>query len=344
MQVYPNRFEQELSHQLKPCYLLFGDEPQQKFEMIDALRRRAKEAGFTERTVLVADSTFNWQQLTEATQTLSLFSSQQLIELELPTGKPGKEGSQVLQSIASTLDADLILLVHGPRIGKDVQRGKWFKALDEIGVHSICYPLEDKQLLNWIQQTLLKYGLDSDPTCVKMLADMCEGNLLAAKQEIEKLALIYPNQKITSDQVEGAIVDQSRFNIFQLIDVMLAGEQSRCIKMLYRLESEGLEPNIVIWALIREWQTLSKLKSLQIKSEPINWMRMGIWKNRQSVYTAALNRLTAADLNRIRGAIENADLAFKQNVVVRPFIKLAHLCMLFMGVTVDSIPVIEDLS
>ncbi|MBU2977021.1 DNA polymerase III subunit delta [Alteromonas sp. C1M14] len=344
MQVYPNRFEQELSRQLKPCYLLFGDEPQQKFEMIDALRLKAKDAGFTERTVLVADNTFNWHQLVEATQALSLFSSQQLIELELPTGKPGKEGSQVLQTVASSLSDDLLLLIHGPRIGKDVQRSKWFKALDAIGVHSLCYPLEDKQLSNWIQQTLNKYGLQSDPTCVKMLADMCEGNLLAAKQEIEKLALIYPNQRLSSDQVEAAMVDQSRFNIFQLIDVMLAGEQSRCIKMLYRLESEGLEPNIVIWAFIREWQTLTKLQSLQLNHEPINWMRMGIWKNRQSVYQAALGRLTPEALKAIRGHIERADLAFKQNVVVHPFIKLAHLCMLFMGVPVNTIPVIEDLN
>lgn len=332
MQVYPNRFEAQINQGLTGCYLVFGDEPQQKFEIIESVRQHAQNAGFTERTVLVADKEFNWGSLIEATQTLSLFSSQQYIELELPTGKPGTEGSKVLQDVASTLGPDTLLLVHGPRIGKDVQKAKWFTALDKAGVHVICYPLEGQQLSAWIDQRLKAQNLSTTAAGIRLIADFCEGNMLAAKQEIDKLALLHPNSVLSETQLEAAMVDQSRFNVFQLIDVMLSGEQQRCVKMLYRLESEGIEPNIVIWALIREWQTLWNLHQQQKQGLTINWQRHGIWRNRQGVYQAALSRLSEQQLSQIREQLQHADLAFKQSVVARPFVKLCHLCMLFMGV------------
>ncbi|MEW9796733.1 DNA polymerase III subunit delta [Alteromonas sp. CYL-A6] len=338
MQIYPNRFADELKKGLKPCYLIFGDEPQQKFEMIDALRQRAREDGFDERTVLVADSGFSWNTLLEATQTLSLFSARQLIELELPTGKPGTEGSKALQEVADTLSSDTLLVIHGPKIGKDVQKGKWFKVLDGIGAHSLCYPLEGKSLSTWIQQSLNQNNIRTSPAGVRMIADFCEGNLLAAKQEIEKLALQYPGQEISEQQLEEAIVDQSRFNVFQLVDVMLQGDAQRCIRMLYRLESEGLEPNIVIWALIREWQTLTSLKAAAAEGQPVQWQRFGIWKNRQAGYQQALNRLSDAQLAHIRDALSRADQAFKQQTVMRPYVELCHLCMLFLGMPLTTLP------
>lgn len=343
MQIYPNRFEAELDKGLKPCYLLFGDEPQQKFSMIEAVREKARAQGFTERKVFVADSGFNWSQLIEATQSLSLFASQQIIELELPTGKPGTDGSQTLQSVAANLGNDILLLIHGPRIGKDVQKAKWFKVLDDTGIHSICYALEGNNLHTWIQQTMQKAGLNGDTACVRMIADMCEGNMLAAHQEIQKLSLVYAGQAITPEQVEAAIVDQSRFNVFQLVDVMLNGDRQRCIRMLYRLESEGIEPNILIWALIREWQTLSQLHEVRSSGQPVQWMKFGIWKNRQGCYQSALSRLSAAQLDHIREALEQADFAFKQNTVERPYIKLAHLCMLFMGIELNGLTLMPDL-
>ena len=332
MQVYPNKFESELKQGLKPCYLLFGDEPQQKFSMVNALRAKARQNGFDERTVLVADKEFNWNQLYEVTQSLSLFSNAQLVELELPSGKPGTEGSKALQEIAPLLGPDTLLLVHGPKIGKDIQKAKWFKALDAIGVFSICYPLEGKQLHSWIAQTLKAFDLHADQSCVQLIADFTEGNMMAAYQEMEKLALVYAGQTIERAQMESIIVDQSRFTVFQMVDVMLGGDQQRCIKMLYRLESEGIEPTIVVWALAREWQLLWKLKKQLSQGEQIQWQRHGIWRNRQPAYQAALNRLSLPQLEQIRDQVRDADIAFKQNQVIRPYVKLAHLCLLFTGV------------
>lgn len=331
MQVYPNRFENEIAGPLKPCYMLFGDEPHQKLSMLQAVRRRAREQGFDERTVFVADKDFSWTQLIEATQTLSLFSSAQIIELELPTGKPGTEGSKILQDVAPSLGQDVLLVVHGPKIGKDVQRAKWFKALDEIGVFSLAYPLEGKQLDAWLKQTLNAFSLSADADVTHLIAEFTEGNMLAAYQEIEKLALVYQGQHLNRQQVEAVIVDQSRFNVFQLVDVMLSGDQQRCVKMLYRLESEGIEPTIVLWALAREWQLLWKLKQMLNRHETIQWQRHGIWRNRQAGYQAALSRLSVASLAALRDQLRDADIAFKQNRVVRPYVKLCHLALLFMG-------------
>ena len=341
MQVYPNRFADTLAAGLKPCYLIFGDEPQQKFEIIDALRTKAKQNGVDERTVLVADGEFSWHTLLETTQTMSLFSDRQLIELELPTGKPGAEGSKVLQQIAPTLGEDTLLIVHGPKIGKDVQKSKWFKVLDEHGIHSLCYPLEGKPLMAWINNQLNQSGVQVSQSGARLIADFCEGNLLAAKQEIDKLALQYGNQHIDDDTLEYAIVDQSRYNVFQLIDVMLEGNAQRCVRMLYRLESEGLEPNIVIWALIREWQTLTNLLAARESQQSIQWQRFGIWRNRQGYYENALQRLDKTTLSHIRDALMAADHSFKQESIARPYVKLCHLCMLFLGMPLTSLPLTE---
>ena len=174
-----------------------------------------------------------------------------------------------------------------------------------------------------------------------MIADFCEGNMLAAKQEIDKLALLYPHQSISDEQIEQAMVDQSRFNVFQLVDVMLSGDSTRCIKMLYRLESEGVEPNIIIWALIREWEQLWKLKLAQQSGAPIQWQKFGIWRNRQGFYQSALNRLSVAQLEDIQKALTQSDHAFKQNVIARPYVEMCHLCMMFMGMDLREIPLLQ---
>ncbi|WP_269519544.1 DNA polymerase III subunit delta [Alteromonas sp. BMJM2] len=341
MQIYPNQFRQDIKKGLRPCYLVFGDEPQQKFDVIEQIRAQAKLKGFDERTTLVADTGFSWNQLLEATQSMSLFSSQQFIELELPTGKPGTEGSKMLQEVAAKLNPDMLLLIHGPKIGKDVQRGKWFKVLDEIGASTLCYPLEGRQLSTWINQQLTSHQLSVSPNGAKMISDFCEGNLLAAKQEIDKLALLYPHQSVTDEQIERAMVDQSRYSVFQLVDVMLNGESTRCIKMLYRLESEGLEPNIIIWALVREWEQLWNLKTAEQQGQPIQWQKFGIWRNKQAIYQNAMQRLSLQQLEGIQHALSQADLAFKQQVISRPYVKLCHLCMMFMGINLVNIPFLD---
>ncbi|WP_026375140.1 DNA polymerase III subunit delta [Aestuariibacter salexigens] len=337
MQVYPNRLEESLHAGLKPVYLIFGDEPQQKLEAIQRVRDAARQQGFDERQSLVADKEFQWHSLTEATQTLSLFSARQLIELELPSAKPGTEGAKTLTEFASNTNPDTLLIVHGTRAGKDVQSTKWFKSLDKQGVFVPCYPLEGNQLQQWIAQRCRTAGLNVDQAVCKLLADFCEGNMLAASQEIEKLALLFADKPADVEAVQHALVDQSRFNVFQLIDVLLSGDAQKAVKMLCRLESEGLEPTIISWALLREWQTLYEIKLEMQKGNNVNWMRHRIWKNRQPIVQAALRRLSMTHLQSMLKKLQVLDSQLKSQPPARPFIELCHCCLLFIPVQLDDI-------
>ena len=336
MQVYPNRLESTLKQQLLPCYLVFGDEPQQKLEAMSLIRQFALSKGFDERISLIADSSFQWSELVAAGQSMSLFASKQLIELELPTGKPGVEGSKALAEFSDQLHEDLMLVVHGPKIGKDVQKAKWFKSLDNIGAHILCYPLEGNALYAWLRGYCQTMGINLDAQAIQELASYCQGNMLAAKQEVEKLALLYPGASVTVEQLRKVVVDQSRYNVFQLMDAILQGNADQVVYTLLRLESEGIEANIIIWALIKEWQLLWQLRKIADDQQAIQWQKFGIWRNRQSLYQHALQRLTMADLIQIQQQLQHADLIFKQQVVARPYVKLCHLSLLFVGLPLAS--------
>jgi DNA polymerase III subunit delta len=344
MQIYPNRLQSAVEKKLAPFYMIFGDEPQQKLEAIQSIRNIALTQGFDERQSLTVDNQFNWDSLVEATQTLSLFSSKQFIELELPTGKPGTEGSKVLSLLAAQGSEDVLLVIHGAKIGKDVQSSKWFKQLDKMGVYVPCYPLEGSQLQQWLTQQMQTEGLQASKAICQLLADFCEGNLLAAKQEIQKLALLYPKGDPSLEQVELAVVDQSRFTVFHLVDVLLAGDAQKALKMLYRLESEGIEPTIIVWALSREWQTLQALLFAQNAGEPLNWNQHRIWGNRQALYASALKRLDLAQLHALQKKLTTIDFAIKQSQILRPYVELCHLCLMFIPYKLDGLPLDYGLS
>ncbi|MFQ3249844.1 MAG: DNA polymerase-3 subunit delta [Glaciecola sp.] len=341
MQVYPNRFDQHIKQQgLAPFMLIFGDEPQQKLDMIDSIRNLAKSQGFDERQTLVADSDFSWSQLIDATQSMSLFSDKQYIELTLPTGKPGAEGSKVLSAIAENPSPDTLIVIQGPKIGKDVQKAKWFKALDKEGLFSICYPLEGRPLVQWIEQRCRALNVNINPAGVNLLADFSEGNLLAAKQEIEKLALMYADngQQVDEKTLAAGMVDQSRFTVFQFVDDLLAGDIQKAIKILYRLESEGVEPNIVLWNLIKEAQTLAECQAMQSLEGNINFNKLRIWQNKQVLYKNALRRLSPKHVNILNQHLQQADLILKSETTARPYILLSHLALLFLPAPLENMP------
>ncbi|KXI30592.1 DNA polymerase III subunit delta [Paraglaciecola hydrolytica] len=344
MQVYPNRLKAAVEQKLAAFYLIFGDEPQQKLEAIQTIRDVALKQGFDERQSLTADTQFNWDTLVEATQTMSLFSARQLIELELPTGKPGTEGSKILNMLASQANPDVLIVLHGAKIGKDVQSSKWFKALDKLGVYVPCYPLEGNQLEQWLSQQMQLAGLQASKQICQLLVDYCEGNMLAAKQEIQKLALLYPAGNPSLEQVEQAVVDQSRFTVFHLIDVLLAGDAQKAVKMLYRLESEGIEPTIILWALSREWQTLQALLFARQAGQTPNWNQHRIWGSRQALYNAAMQRLSLANMHTLQQKLSVLDFAIKQSQINRPYVELCHLCLMFIPFQLDAMPLDYGLS
>lgn len=334
MQLYPNKFDANVSSKgLPPFVLLFGDEPQQKIQVLDRVRKYAIENGFEERQTLTADSDFSWSQLVEATQTMSLFSDKQYIELTLPTGKPGTEGGKTLTNIAAEPSPDTLIVIQGPRIAKDVQNAKWFKQVLKHAVFVHTYTLENNALMQWLSAQCQMSGILLSQSGLDLLADYSEGNLIAAKQEIEKLALLVDGdeKQIDDKTLAKAIIDHSRFNVFQFIDEVLAGNMQRSIKILQRLEAEGVEPNIVLWALAKEAQTLQACAEMHAQTGQINFTQLRIWANKQSLYRSALTRLQNHQLTRLNQDLQIADLKLKSESVAKPFVLLSHIALLFSG-------------
>ncbi|WP_110427370.1 DNA polymerase III subunit delta [Glaciecola sp. KUL10] len=335
MQVYPNKFDAHVANKgLPPFVLLFGDEPQQKLQVLDRIRKYAIENGFEERQTLTADSEFSWSQLVDATQTMSLFSDKQYIELTLPTGKPGTEGGKTLTNIANDPSSDTLIVIQGPRIGKDVQNTKWFKQVLNNAIFVHTYTLENNALTQWLKTQCQANGIQLSPNGLNMLSDYSEGNLIAAKQEIEKLTLLVNDGSNTLSMIDdetlaNAIIDHSRFTVFQFIDEVLAGNMQRAIKILQRLESEGIEPNIVLWALAKEAQTLQACIEMKQLSGQINFNQLKIWANKQSLYKSALSRLSPYHLKRLTEDLQIADLKLKSESVAKPFVLLSHITLLF---------------
>lgn len=339
MQIYPNRLTQQLANALPQYALIFGEEPQQKLEALDLIRTHAFSQGFTERLSLVADNQFEWQSLTDAFQSMSLFADRQLIELEIPTGKPGKEGSKTLLDCHAASNPDVLLVIHGGKIGKDVQSTKWFKALDKQGIYVPCFVPEGNRLAQWIAEQMQKVGLQNAPDVVSFFCDYFEGNLMAAHQEMEKLKLLFPDGVIEKSTLSGLVAEQSRYNVFQLTDAILMGDARRTVKLLNRLESEGIEPVIINWALTKEWQTLSAISQAKQNRQPLDkvFAEFRVWKNKQSIYLNAIGRLTQQNLVHIRDKLSDFDLAIKSSEVKRPYVELCHLCLLFIPMALERI-------
>lgn len=340
MQLRANQFISHLKqHPLPSIVLLFGDEPQQKQEILDAIRQKAKENGFEERQTLVADGEFSWNELVDATQAMSLFSDKQYIELTLTTGKPGVQGAKTLSDIAQSLTPDTLLLIQGPKIGKDVQNTKWFKQVLSHAWFCHCYELQGGQLLQWIKQKASQMQLPLSHDAMNTLVDMNEGNLLAANQELQKLGLVFANaSNISKEQVIQASVDQSRFTVFQFTDEVLAGNMNRAIKILYRLESEGLEPNIILWSLVKEAQLLEQCHAIKQRGESIPFTKLRIWQNKQGLYQSALNRLNAEQLALLISRLQQADVLMKSTTINKPYVLLSHLALLFLPAPLDAFP------
>lgn len=198
--------------------------------------------------------------------------------------------------------------------------------------------LEGNALYQWLNNQMRLAGMQPSQQVSQLLVDYCEGNLLAAKQEIQKLMLLYPQGNPTYEQVEQAVVDQSRFTVFHLIDVLLSGDAQKAVKMLYRLESEGVEPNIIVWALTREWQTLQAILFDRKQGKTINWNQHRIWKSRQPLYQSALQRLSLEHMRELQQKLTEFDSAIKQSQVVRPYVELCHLCLLFVPCSLNNVP------
>lgn len=324
---------QHVAKPLLPLYLLSGEEPLQMDEGMAALRKAARAQGYSERVVLQAESGFDWSVLTAACSSLSLFAERKLIELNLPGAKPGDAGSKALVAYAEQPPADSVLLIRCGKLEKQQQSSKWFKAIDKAGAILQIWPLEAQQLPGWIRQRLQMHGLQAGADVVQLLAERVEGNLLAAAQEIDKLALLFPAARLDYEPVRDAVSDSSRYDIFRLADSALVGDAARTARVLAGLRGEGEEPVLILWALVREVRVLARLAAGQAAGQPLAGLFQAerIWDKRKPLYQAALARY---DLRRWRILLQRAarlDRICKGAEAGNPWDELLQFSMLMAG-------------
>ncbi len=305
MQIRPEQLGAHLQRPVQALYTVFGDEPLLALEAADAVRTQARAQGYSEREVFTVEGNFNWQALLLSGNNLSLFASRRILEIRIPSGKPGLEGSKMLESYCANLPPDTLTLVALPKLDKTAQNSKWFKALDQAGVTIPVYPVERARLPAWVGQRLAAQNQRTDADTLQFLADKVEGNLLAAFQEVQKLALLYPAGVLSFEQVKNAIYDVARYDVFKLTDALLEGDSVRTVRILDGLRGEGVDPVLVLWALAREVRTLAKVQYAvrQGTAMPQALRAERIWDARQPLVQKALRRLS---LGRLGQALKRA--------------------------------------
>ena len=298
MQINADQLARHLERALAPFYLVSGDEPLQVDECAAAIRRRAQAAGYDERSTFTVEASFDWDQLRTATQSLSLFAERRLIELRLPTGRPGEAGARLLNELASHPSADTLFLIISSKLDKTQRASSWVQAIETAGSHVVVWPLDVQKLPAWLTQRFTTRGLRPEAGVVELLAWHLEGNLLAAAQEVDKLAMLCggadnagaANGLVRVSDVEESLSDSARFSIYQLVDAALAGEASGCRRILASLRDEGSEPILALWALTRELRALVQASQELARGKPESTALARVWQQRRSLVGKALRR------------------------------------------------------
>jgi len=305
MQLRIDALDTHLTKSLAPLYVITSDEHLLALEAADKIRKTARAQGFSERDVLTVERSFKWGELLAANQSQSLFGDKKLIELRIPTGKPGKDGGQALQSYAAALSPDNVTLITLPKLDWATQKAAWVATLQQASVFIDIPIIERAQLPAWIGTRLAAQRQSMDKQCLDFIADRVEGNLLAAHQEIQKLALLYPEGKLHFEQVHDAVLNVARYDVFKLNEAMLAGDAARLVRMLEGLKGEGEALPLVLWAVAEEVRTLLKLKAgmTQGRALPMLLKEYRIWGPRERLMEPALRRLK---LSTLEAALQEA--------------------------------------
>lgn len=306
MQLAAAQISAHLAKGLRSLYTVYGDEPLLVQEAADAIRAAARAQGFSERTVhTVAGAHFDWSEVLASGGSLSLFADKQLIEIRVPSGKPGKDGSTVLQQIAASTQNvdDTLTLVLLPKLDGMTLKGAWFGALDSFGVTVKVDPVDRKALPQWIAQRLQQQGQrvaagEEGQRTLAFFADRVEGNLLAAHQEIQKLALLHPAGELSFEQVESAVLNVARYDAFKLAEAVLGGQTLRVQRMLEGLQAEGEAAVLVHWTLAEDIRTLNRVRAAMDAGRPLPMAlrESRVWGVKEKLMERALPLVRPAQL------------------------------------------------
>ncbi len=298
MRIDSEQLPQRLERKLDALYTVFGEEPLLALEAADRIRHHARRAGYEEREVLTVESGFDWSQLGASGSSLSLFGSRRIVELRIPTGKPGTEGADAIKRYTADLPPDTLTLVSLPKVDRTTQGSGWFEALDAAGVTVAANAVPLARLPQWLAGRLALQGQEADADTLQFIADRVEGNLMAAQQELHKLALLFPAGKLAREAIEAAVLDVARYDVFKLGETLLAADRVRFVRMLEGLQGEGVAPPLVLWAISEELHALWRVGSAVSAGRPMQvaLRESRVWGARAELLPGALRRIGRQDL------------------------------------------------
>lgn len=338
MRLPPQQLSQHLAAGLKPCYVLTGDEPLAQRECLDAIRLAARRLGFEERTSHTVDRYFNWQQITAFGQSSSLFASQRILEINIPTGKPGTEGSKVLQTLVEQPLADTVTIIILPKVDWKDQKSAWYMALEQSCVLLMLEEVPPAQLPKWIASRLALQQQQAENETLEFIAHQVEGNLLAAHQEIQKLGLLYPPGKLNHQDVQASVLNVSRYDAFQLGEAVLAGDAERTVRILQGLQDEGAQPVAVMNPLMWVIRPLVRIKQAEARGENMTtaMQQAKVRYNQQALFQRALGRLSLRQLQAALHKLAEIDKTAKGLIKGDAWLEISRLCFGLARVTRKS--------
>jgi DNA polymerase-3 subunit delta len=334
MQLAPAQLAAHLKQGLQALYVLVGDEPLAHRECLDAIRQAARLQGFDERNSLLVERAFNWQQIASYGATISLFASRRLLEINVPSGKPGMEGGKALQALASQPLSDTTVLIILPKLEREAKNSAWFSALEKQAVVINLEEVPASQLPKWIGARLAQQGQQASPATLEFLAHQVEGNLLAANQEVQKLALLHPAGGISDEAVRQAVLNVSRYDAFQLGEAVLAGDSARTVRILQGLQDEGENAVAVMSPLMWVLRPLLRIKQAELRGENVMQAMTSarIFGERQALVKRALSRLSLRQLEAALQKLADIDKTAKGVMQGDAWLEISRLCFGLAGV------------
>ena len=331
MRCYANQLTSQLKKGLAPFYMVFGEEPYQIAECVSQIRQAAKQHGFDEVIKFTLMQGFDWQEIIAQYQSMSLFSARTLIEFDLNEQKPGTTGSQIFKQLTELVNDDTILVLKGTKASQDIQRSAWFKALDKQGIFVPCYPLTGNHLTRWLDEQCYRLNLNLHNNAKQSLIEATEGNLLACHQELEKLSLLYGSDLVDQQAVMQGLLNQSKFDIFDLSDALLKGHAEQAVNVMTKLAVDNTEAMSIFWAINKEASNLLAMQHARLTGANMTdlYKQFNIWKNQQATIQHALNRLNSKVLEQIIKQLAQFDAAYKQGNLIAPYQALTHICLVF---------------
>jgi DNA polymerase-3 subunit delta len=314
--------------------LVCGDELLLVNEACDAIRAKARASGYTERELHFVDRSFDWASMRNASRNLSLFAERKIVEIRLGGASPGDAGTAVIMEFAEQRSDDTFVLVIAERLDSKALKTRWPSSIDDHGLIVQTWPVELPRLPAWIRERMARHKLDADAAAATIIAERVEGNLLAAHQEVEKLALLHPPGKVSSEDIAEAVVDSARYDTLQLGIAAMLGQLPRAVKILDGLREEGTEATIVLWGLKQDltWMSRCAQHMRQGQSADGAMNTEYVWRPRQAAMKQALARHSLSAIHRMLVDAANVDRAIKGRPNRDPWLEMQGLVARIAGV------------